>query len=138
MGSSRPNFARRFMRTSAGTLGLVASSSKGSPGASARTVNSTRLIPASTGIKISTRRSRYLDIYSVPRTAGETLIGPRPPVGLGLSVPVGKLPEVGVPAALRRLQLVADRGHPRPPDHRDGDHVLDDEVVHLDEHRGAF
>src|SRR6185295_6706508 len=138
MGSSRPNWARRLARTSGGTLGLVASSSNGSPGASARTVNSTRLIPASTGIKISTRRSRYLDIYREPWTAGEPRRGPRPPVGLGLSVPVGKLPEVGVPAALRRPQLVADRGHPRPPDHRDGDHVLDDEVVHLDEHRGAL
>src|SRR5882762_1140883 len=50
------------MRTSGGTLGLVASSSKGSPGAMARIVNSTTLIPASTGIRIRSRRKRYLDM----------------------------------------------------------------------------
>src|SRR2546426_8189720 len=50
------------MRTSAGTFGFVASSSKGSPGASARIVNRTALIPTRTGIEISVRRSRYFDI----------------------------------------------------------------------------
>ena len=53
------------MRTSGGTFGLVASSSKGSPGARARMVKSTRLIPASTGMEISTRRTRYLAIQSL-------------------------------------------------------------------------
>ena len=44
------------MRTSGGTLGLVASSSNGSPGASASTVNSTTLMPSRLGTAISSRR----------------------------------------------------------------------------------
>src|SRR5215813_1974363 len=62
MGSSRPNFARRFIRTSGGTLGLVASSSNGSPGAITRIVNKTALIPNSTGIRITVRRTKYFHI----------------------------------------------------------------------------
>src|SRR5439155_11651584 len=65
-----PNFAGRFRRTSAGTLGFVASSSKGSPGASARIVNRTALIPRRTGIEISVRRSRYLDMMLASRRVG--------------------------------------------------------------------
>src|SRR5215467_689779 len=68
-GSSSPNFARRFIRTSGGTFGLVASSSNGSPGASARIANSTTLIPARTGIRIRIRRTRYLDIR-IPTSGG--------------------------------------------------------------------
>src|SRR6267143_1869418 len=104
MGSSRPNFARRFMRTSAGTLGFVASSSKGSPGASARIVNKTALIPARTGIEINVRRSRYLDMRLASGLAGpgarRTAETPGLPPGLRLLGPVGQRPEVGVPAAL--------------------------------------
>ena len=58
IGSSSPNWARRFIRTSAGTLGLVASSPNGSPGAMASTVNRTTLIPMRTGIIVSSRRIR--------------------------------------------------------------------------------
>jgi len=47
---------RSAMRTSGGTLGLVASSSNGSPGASASTVNSTMLMPSRLGTAISRRR----------------------------------------------------------------------------------
>ena len=57
------------MRTSGGTLGLVASSSNGSPGAIARIANSTTLIPARTGIRIRMRRKKYLDM-TPPRSAG--------------------------------------------------------------------
>src|SRR3990167_2419187 len=87
-GSSRPNLARRFMRTSAGTFGLVASSSKGSPGASARMVNSTRLIPRRTGIEIRSLRTRYLlmnaresGVGRAPSDRGrvQRLGGPPPP-----------------------------------------------------------
>src|SRR5438093_4475865 len=59
MGSSSPNFVRNAAPTSAGTLGLVASSPNGSPGASASTVNSTMLMPSRLGIAISKRLSRY-------------------------------------------------------------------------------
>src|SRR5438094_2643647 len=92
------------MRTSAGTLGFVASSSKGSPGASARIVNRTALIPTRTGIEISVRRSRYLDMMLASRRVGAR--GPEPPSpralppGLRLLRPVGEGPEVGVPPAL--------------------------------------
>src|SRR5438034_4346808 len=63
-GSSRPNFARRFWRTSGGTFGFVASSSKGSPGARASTANSTTLMPSSAGMETSALRSRYLDMHA--------------------------------------------------------------------------
>ena len=48
--------ARRAMRTSGGTLGLVASSSKGSPGASASTVNRMTLMPSRLGSASNNRR----------------------------------------------------------------------------------
>ena len=53
-----PNWARKAARTSGGTAGLLASSPKGSPGASAKTVNSTTLMPIKLGTAISKRRSR--------------------------------------------------------------------------------
>src|SRR5262245_51681135 len=124
MGSSRPNLARRFARTSAGTLGLVASSSKGSPGASARIVKSRRLMPKRTGIRMRRRRSKYFDI-AVRLAASRSL--------LGLLEPVLEVPEVGVPATLLDVQAVADRRHPRAEDDGDDDHLLDDHLVHLDE-----
>src|SRR5439155_3981496 len=62
MGSSRPNWVRRFARTSGGTLGLVASSSNGSPGAKARIVKRTKLMPSRVGTEMRSRRRRYLDI----------------------------------------------------------------------------
>src|SRR6266545_338173 len=134
MGSSRPNWWRRFARTSGGTLGFVASSSKGSPGASARMVNSTRLIPARTGRAITRRRTRYLDMRGCRRGPDPEQPGPRP-VLLPLAVPVLERPEVGVPAAALRPQPVADGRDPRALDHRDHDHVLDHQVVHLYEER---
>src|SRR5678816_3676274 len=118
MGSSRPNCARRFIRTSGGTLGFVASSSKGSPGASARIVNSTRLIPASTGIRIRTRRTKYLDIAAAEGGPGPR--GPGPPApALGLAVPVLQRPEVGVPAALLHPHGVGHCGHAGTEHHGD-------------------
>src|SRR3989454_9671819 len=143
-GSSSPNCWRSAWATSRGTLGLVASSSNGSPGARARMVNSTRLMPASTGTVISSRRMKYLVI---DRTGGPDM-APRPPTlgrapakpwrasGLAFAVPVLEVPEVRVPPALLgAFQVVRGRGHRRPQHDRDHHDVLDDEVVHLDEQR---
>src|SRR5580765_1869272 len=122
MGSSRPNLARRFMRTSAGTLGLVASSSNGSPGASARIVNSTALIPISTGIEISVRRSRYFDIVVERRPGRARRACPADGPELGLLRPVGERPEVAVPAALHHVaHPVRDGGDARAEHHGDDD-----------------
>src|SRR5512145_1285793 len=125
MGSSSPNWARRFMRTSGGTFGFVASSSNGSPGAIARMVKSTRLIPASTGTMIRRRRTMYLVIEAAGSGPGPRE-GPGPPaLPLSLAVPAVQGPEVGVPAALLHAQGVADRGH-TGTDHDGDDHdVLD-------------
>src|SRR5713226_8389574 len=134
MGSLRPNCSRMRAWISGGTLALVAASPSGSPGASARMVKSTRLIPASTGIEISRRRSRYLDIRSRWRSRA----GARPlaETALGLFVPEGQVPEVRVPAALHGVaQLVADGGDAGTPGHRDHYDVLDQQIVHLDEQR---
>src|SRR4030095_1064866 len=146
MGSSRPNWARRFMRTSGGTFGLVASSSKGSPGAIARIVKITRLIPASAGMVMRRRRSRYLVIQSV--TVGDGVAGgggpPHPArplpetTRLPLPIPVLEGPEIGIPAALLPAKGIADRGHAGAEHHRDDDEVLDHQLVHLDEHRRAL
>src|SRR2546426_6016183 len=55
---------------------------------------------------------------------------------LRLSVPVGKMPEVRVPAALDRvLELERNGRHLRPQDDGNYNHILDHEVVHLDEER---
>src|SRR5215471_9082058 len=59
IGSSSPNLARNAAATSGGTLGFVASSPNGSPGASASTTNSTRLMPSRLGTAISRRLRRY-------------------------------------------------------------------------------
>src|SRR5437870_10392975 len=94
------------MHTSAGTFGFVASSSKGSPGANARIVNRTALIPTRTGIEISVLLRRYLDMMlasgregpGVRRTRVVFRSGscwPLPP-GSRLFGPVGERPEVGV------------------------------------------
>src|SRR3989441_4865486 len=131
------------MRTSAGTLGFVASSSKGSPGASARIVNSTALIPASTGTEISVRRSRYL--YMVCGTRGGREVGPRtwvwdpappPPQTLRLLRPIGEGPEVAVPPALDHVaHPVGDRRDARAEHHGNDHDVLDHEIVHFHEKR---
>src|SRR6266850_1247459 len=119
-GSTSPYWWRSAWATSRGTLGLAASSSNGSPGASARIVNRTRLIPASTGTAMRSRRMKYL-------------------VRLPLAVPVLEVPEVRVPAALLgALEAVRDGGDRRPQHDRDDHDVLDDEVVHLDEERRAL
>src|SRR5262249_14984412 len=107
------------------------SSSKGSPGASARTVNSTRLIPARTGIVMSRRRSRYLDMRE--ERAGRPRAARPHATRLPFAVPVLQRPEVGVPAAPLRPQLGADRRHRGTLHHRDHYDVLDHQLVHLDE-----
>src|ERR1700675_5093980 len=86
MGSSRPNWARRLSRTSGGTFGLVASSSKGSPGAMARMTNRTRLIPARTGRAISRRRIRYLGMRGWPAGRAGTRPAGRPLHGIHLAL----------------------------------------------------
>src|SRR5262245_48386839 len=122
------------MRTSAGTLGFVASSSNGSPGANARIVNRTALIPISTGIEISVRRSRYFDIVVEWAAERARRAPPGPRSRLSLLRPVGERPEVAVPAALHHVaHPVRDRGDARPEHHGDDDDVLDDQIVHLDE-----
>src|SRR5712691_9076071 len=132
MGSLRPNCSRMRAWISGGTLALVAASPSGSPGASARMVKSTRLIPASTGTAISRRRSRYLDIREWPR--GRAVARPLAGSGLDLLVPEGQVPEVRVPPALHGIaQLVADGSDARAPGHRDHHDVLDQQIVHLDE-----
>src|SRR2546425_8772339 len=115
------------MRTSAGTLGFVASSSKGSPGASARIVNRTALIPTRTGIEISVRRSRYLDMMLASGRAGARGSSDPWPLSPGLRLfgPVGDGPEVGVPSALGHVaHPVGDRNDARAEDHWDDHDVL--------------
>src|SRR5262245_47543046 len=134
-GSSRPYCARKFMRTSAGTLGLVASSSKGSPGARARMVNRTTLIPIRTGTVSRRRRKKYLDM-SLGRRPGP---GPGQSLTLPLAVPVGEVPEVGVPARdVGALELAGHGGDHAAPQHGNDHHVLDDHVVHPDEEGSAL
>src|SRR2546425_3141705 len=108
------------MRTSAGTLGFVASSSKGSPGASARIVNRTALIPTRTGIETSVRRSRYLDMMLASRRVGAEAEGPRPPPpGPPLLRPVREGPEGGGPPPLsHRPHPTRDPGHAPTEEHR--------------------
>src|SRR5262247_2867291 len=132
-GSSRPNFARSCWAISGGTLGLAASSWKGSPGASATTEKSTTLMPSSAGTAISSRRTTYLDMAWRRGSRARA----RPPRGRSpLAVPERHAPEVGVPARdVGALQPVGDGRHHHAPQHRDDDGVLDDEVVHLDEVR---
>src|SRR6266436_6426060 len=135
IGSSRPNCVRRLARTSGGTFGLVASSSNGSPGAIARMVKRTRLMPSREGIVIRRRRMKYLDIARRGRSEGPGPWARSPGAFLGLAVPVVEVPEIGVPAALLHAQGVGDRGHPRAEHNRNDHNVLDDQLVHLDEQR---
>src|SRR3954451_13143576 len=104
MGSSRPNLRRRFARTSGGTFGFVASSSNGSPGASASTVNRTMLIPRRLGIAMSRRRVRYRLKSGRPSRLP-------PPVlqGRGVVVPAADL-EPHLARYRRGLRPVPDRG----------------------------
>src|SRR2546426_12212801 len=115
------------MRTSAGTFGFVASSSKGSPGASARIVNRTALIPRRAGIEISVRRSRYFDIRG--SRGGPSRLGePAGAAGgvLCLLRPVRERPEVAVPSALGHVaHRLGDRGHARAEHHGNNRDVLD-------------
>src|SRR6516162_2941695 len=127
IGSSSPNFARNAAPTSAGTFGLVASSPKGSPGASANTVNSTMLIPSRLGIAISKRLSKYRPIAR--RSSGARLC---------LAVPVAQIPQHVVPPAQPRSQLA---GYPRnghPVDDRDDPWISHHHVVHCNEQRRPF
>src|SRR4029450_13946519 len=104
------------MRTSAGTFGFVASSSNGSPGARARMVNSTALIPIRTGMEISGRRKRDFDRFG----SGGGGCAPRRPLAPPCRVlrPVRERPEVAVPAALYDVAHAArDRGDARAEHH---------------------
>src|SRR3546814_10134558 len=64
-----PNFSRREAATSGGTAGFCASSPNGSPGASASTVNSTKLIPSKLGMAMRIRRKRYWLTKTPPKKA---------------------------------------------------------------------
>src|SRR5215207_5096526 len=121
MGSSRPNLRRRFARTSGGTFGFVASSSNGSPGASASTVNSTMLIPRRLGIAISRRRVRY-----------------RLKDGSRLAIPILQRREVVVPAADIEPHPVRHRPDLRPVHDRDHGVVRARKLVDADEYRRAL
>src|SRR5262249_10787526 len=113
------------------------SSSNGSPGASARIVNSTALIPISTGIEISVRRKRYFDMFWSSR-AGSRPARPTAPT-LRLLRPVRERPEVAIPAALYHVaHAVRDGGDARAEHNRNDDDVLDDQVVQLDEEDGPL
>src|SRR5215475_586315 len=125
MGSSRPNCWRRLRRTSAGMLGFSANSSKGSPGAMASTVNSTRLMPINVGMVMRKRRSRYLCTSS--------------PHALCLPVPIGQSPKIGIPIAqFHPLELMAHRPHPIAPNYRDEHDILDQQVVHANDERSPL
>src|SRR5262245_55955888 len=125
MGSSRPNCCRRLRRTWAGMLGFNASSSKGSPGAMARIVNRTRLIPTRVGMVMRIRRSRYVCTSS--------------PYALGLPVPIRQIPEIGIPVAqVHSSKLMAHRPHSITPNHRDEHDILDQHVVHANDQRGPL
>src|SRR5215471_8043788 len=114
--------------------GLSASSSKGSPVASAKMLNSTTLIPSTVGTAIRSLRSRYWYI-SLPLLP---LALPYPPAQLCLSVPIRQIIKNRAPGAQRQApQCMAHRGYLLTPDHRDDYHVLDQEIVHPDEERGA-
>src|SRR5476649_343774 len=110
------------MRTSGGTLGLVASSPNGSPGASASTVNSTALMPSKLGKAISSRRIRYW------RDTGCSCV----------LVPVGDIPGVVVPATDLGGELSVHGHDARAGDDRDHHRVADDQVVQLDQQRGPL
>src|SRR5262249_60114719 len=99
------------------TLGLLASSPKGSPGASASTVNSTMLMPIRLGIAISRRLTRYRLMRALHSC---------------VAVPVLQIPEVVVPAGSGRVQFVGHGLHLRPIDDRDH-RLVAHEVVHADE-----
>src|SRR3954467_13633015 len=135
MGSSIPNFTRKAARTSGGTLELVASSPKGSPGASASSTNRIRLMPSRLGTAMIRRRRMYFPIVVLPspvqlfRTADLTS---------GLAVPVRDLPQIVVPAAERRRQVAGDGRGLRAAQQRLDVIVCHDEVIELDVHRGAF
>src|SRR5260370_27259830 len=131
IGLCRPNCVRRLARPWGGTLGLVASSSNGSPGAIARMVKRTRLMPSREGIVIRRRRMKYLDIARRGRGGGPGPWARSPGAFLGLAVPVVEVPENGVPAALLHPQSGGHRGHP-PAAHNPNDHNRrDDKPVPL-------
>src|SRR5215471_15431088 len=118
-----PNFARSAKRTSGGTAGLLASSPKGSPGASANTVNSTTLMPRRLGTAIKRRRSRYRPI-SAPARPSRTarLLASR------LAIPVREEPQIVVPAAERRDDLAAEAADGRAIDDGNDEHVADHQL----------
>src|SRR5215212_6295428 len=107
-----------FSRTSAGMSVLAARFESGSPGASANTENTTRLITSSVGIAIRSRRRAYVVTLESPL------------------LPLADVPGFAVERTQRRpgqiLRLAAGE---RPVDQRHRDEVLDDHVVQLLPHR---
>src|SRR5512138_562637 len=128
IGSSRPNLARSAAATSGGTLGLVASSLKGSPGASARTMNSTSEMPSRLGTAIRRRRSTYWLMREKSRQRSAR----------GLAVPVEQIVGLVGPAADHRTQAVGGRFHLQAVHDRDEDDILHHDVIGLDVERGPL
>src|SRR6185312_286074 len=124
----RPNLARSAAATSGGTFGLVASSLKGSPGASASTMNSTSEMPSRLGTAIRRRRSTYW------------LMGEQSRQRLSRRLPVPVEQVVGLigPAADHRAQRIGGRLHFQAVHGRDEDDILHHDVVGLDVKRGPL
>src|SRR5688572_21627015 len=142
-------------------LGLVASSSNGSPGASASTTNSTIEMPIRLGMAISNRRRRYWP-KSCPMI--DARVGLRPSCGigpargvppmpvqgggrrprrgrhplnvsaysvLGVTIPFAQLVQIVVPARDVDVQLVRHRADSRAIDDRDHRVVRAGDLVDL-------
>src|SRR5687768_8902734 len=130
-GWSSPRDCFTRSRTSGGTSGLSANWDMGSPGASARMVNSTALMTRSVGIEMRSRRRMYLPTAAHPHlvTRESALLAPFPDV-----------PEVAVPRVrldpLEVLRLA--RGRLRACDERDDHDVRHEKVVHLDRELSAL
>src|SRR5215831_9647604 len=120
------DFAGQLIKVKGGrakpkTLGLVASSPNGSPGASASTVNSTMLMPMRLGTAISKRLSRYRPTARCSCVARSCL-----------AVPIFEVPECVVPTVQRRPELVRHRRHHWAMHDRDDHGISHYQVVHGD------
>src|SRR5258708_32954006 len=134
MGSSIPNFTRSASRTSGGILLLVASSPKGSPGASASRTNRTRLMPSRLGRAMIRRRRMYFPIV-VPPSPVQLFFPSRLSHQFScFPVPVRDLVQVVVPASQIRDQIALQGLDLRPAAHGQYVIVSDDQVVEIDEH----
>src|SRR5262249_7284810 len=112
--------------TSGGTLGLVASSPNGSPGARARIRNNTRLMPSRLGTAIRSRRKRY---RAIPGTT---------PSHSCFAVPVPQIPQHVVPPAEPCSELARQAADNRSVNDRDHRRGADYQIIHCDEQRCAL